>query len=350
MKNKQRILKSLSLLLVLSLLSAAFGTIAVFATGTNAQQPTVTYGDTWDGTTTDTQWDAVAGKENPYSITSGAELAGLAAQVNAGNTYEGYTFLITKNIDLNDQAWTPIADYGKDTTLTFNGTLKGALGGDEKKAVTIGNMAIESATMRSALIGTQEGGGIENITMKDATVTKTTQKKHGAAAFVSKAQGDASYSNLNTVNFTLNVNAATSYYGGIVGVVGDDGAEITFTNCTVNGFTINTKTAIVYYIGGFVGDVHKGTSATFTNCSVTGVKLDSTVNNQRVGGFVGNVAIAAEFKNCSATDVTISTTGTGTYIGGCVGFPASSSTYTDCGVTRVSFTARPNRMRSPQPT
>ncbi|MBQ8331504.1 MAG: hypothetical protein IJX94_03275 [Clostridia bacterium] len=339
MKNRQWILKTLSVLLVLSVLSASFGALIVFAEdGDGAQANSVTYDDKWDGTT-DTTWESK--DANTFYITSGAELAGLAAQVNNKvSTYEGKTFLITKNIDLNgdEHNWTPIADYGKDKTLTFNGTLKGALGGDEKKAVTIGNMSVTGSTMRRSLISTQDGGGIENITMVNATVTQTAA--HGGACFLGKTQGNAHYENLTVNGFTLNVNAAKSYYGGIVGVIGAADSDISFENCSVNNFTFKTSKAATT-IGGFAGQFQAGTKASFTDCSVTGFTLDSSAANTSVGGFLGyvyekNITDEVSFTNCDVTDVTLKTNGVNAQcIGGFVGNLKNTtikSQFTNCDV------------------
>ena len=61
----------------------------------------------WDGTSKYT-WAGLGTASDPYLITSAAELAGLADQVNKRNTYQGYYFKLTTDIDLNKREWTPI--------------------------------------------------------------------------------------------------------------------------------------------------------------------------------------------------------------------------------------------------
>jgi len=65
----------------------------------------------WDGTA-DTEW-AIDANGN-YLIYTAQELAGLAQQVNAGNSYAGSTFLLMDDIDLNGSShnWTPIGYVG----------------------------------------------------------------------------------------------------------------------------------------------------------------------------------------------------------------------------------------------
>ena len=75
----------------------------------------------WDGKAKEPQKDA----EGNWVITEASELAWLADQVNgttraAGRTFEGETFKLTKDIDLNNDRWTPIGATGK-----FLGTFDG---------------------------------------------------------------------------------------------------------------------------------------------------------------------------------------------------------------------------------
>ena len=75
----------------------------------------------WDGKAKEPKKDA----EGNWIITEASELAWLADQVNgttraAGRTFEGETFKLTKDIDLNNERWTPIGATGK-----FLGTFDG---------------------------------------------------------------------------------------------------------------------------------------------------------------------------------------------------------------------------------
>ena len=75
----------------------------------------------WDGKAKEPKKDA----DGNWIITEASELAWLADQVNgttraAGRTFEGETFKLTKDIDLNNERWTPIGATGK-----FLGTFDG---------------------------------------------------------------------------------------------------------------------------------------------------------------------------------------------------------------------------------
>lgn len=99
--------------------------------------------DVWDGTAVDTSWYAGHENETKFSIGTAAELAGLAALVNgtakdaegkpiaAVNFYDettktDKTIKLTADIDLGNQAWTPIGnENGFAAKLAFSGTFNG---------------------------------------------------------------------------------------------------------------------------------------------------------------------------------------------------------------------------------
>ena len=78
-----------------------------------------------------TEEDFEAGKwytagDAPYQISTGKELVYLAQLVNDGNNFSGKTIMLTADIDLNNQAWTPIGnENGFDAELAFSGTFNG---------------------------------------------------------------------------------------------------------------------------------------------------------------------------------------------------------------------------------
>ena len=78
-----------------------------------------------------TEEDFEAGKwytagDAPYQISTGKELVYLPQLVNDGNNFSGKTIVLTADIDLNNQAWTPIGnENGFDAELAFSGTFNG---------------------------------------------------------------------------------------------------------------------------------------------------------------------------------------------------------------------------------
>lgn len=63
----------------------------------------------WDGTAVDTSWYNEHTSDSEFTITTAAELAGLAQLVNAGNDFSGKTIRLGADIDLAGHGWTPIA-------------------------------------------------------------------------------------------------------------------------------------------------------------------------------------------------------------------------------------------------
>lgn len=82
--------------------------------------------DVWVGNIAEKFAGGTGTESDPYQISNGAELAYLAQQVNGGTTYADSFFTLTADIDLNNQAWTPIGnENGFDAELAFSGTFNG---------------------------------------------------------------------------------------------------------------------------------------------------------------------------------------------------------------------------------
>lgn len=77
--------------------------------------------DSWDGASIAA---VEPNAEGIYEISTAEQLAGLAQLVNDGNNFSGKTIVLTADIDLNNQAWTPIGN-GFDAELAFSGTFNG---------------------------------------------------------------------------------------------------------------------------------------------------------------------------------------------------------------------------------
>ena len=66
--------------------------------------------DIWDGSIATSFAGGDGSETAPYEISTGAQLAFFAKQVNSGNTYANKYFILTNNIDLNNIEWTPIGN------------------------------------------------------------------------------------------------------------------------------------------------------------------------------------------------------------------------------------------------
>ena len=83
---------------------------------------------TWDGSAVETDWYTNAEADTTsYTISTAAQLAGLAKLVNEGPengspvNFSGKTVKLGADIDLAGKEWTPIGKSG----ATFNGTFDG---------------------------------------------------------------------------------------------------------------------------------------------------------------------------------------------------------------------------------
>lgn len=90
--------------------------------------------ETWDGTTLEVS----EAEKGVVKIETAEELAGLAKEVNEGNTFEGVTFVLTCDMDLSNKAWTPIG-LGSRSNLGSARMFSGTFDGNGKKIIGLSN-------------------------------------------------------------------------------------------------------------------------------------------------------------------------------------------------------------------
>ena len=203
-----------------------------------------------------------------YSISNVNGLNYFRDSVNAGNRYSGKTVVLTADLDLEGESWTPIGDsVASYPSVAFAGTFDG-------QDHTISNLttAAERATnpdtnAADGLFGTLVGK-VRNLTLKNVVITGTHYV--GAIAGYSSTNVGMAIENCHVDGAELTsvpVMIGDSYdngdkVGGIIGycVSGDQ-----ITGCTV------TDTVIKGYrdLGGISGCA----AATVTNCSVANVQI-----------------------------------------------------------------------------
>ena len=197
----------------------------------------------WDGTV-DTSF--TMDEDGVYHITTAAQLAGLAASVNSGNTYENKTIKLDNNIDLANRKWIPIglcarAIEGNSTLLhiSFKGTFDG-------QNHTISNMKTSDkyATDTLKLVGapalfgaTDAGAQIKNLTVKNALVWSNAQYGYASAIVGSHSSGSLEISGVSVEDSTI---CAGRSCGGFVGIANRAAADspnvgnVTLSNCSMN--------------------------------------------------------------------------------------------------------------------
>ena len=150
----------------------------------------------WDGSFEKPKTDP--DNEDTYLITTPAELAWVAEQVNSKKDYfEGKTILLMNDIDLYGSNWTPVGNVTAYPTVTFKGTFDG------------------------------QDHIISNLTASDNAVG------HAAAGLFGSITGTVKNVTLKNVNIR-----STHYAGAVVGYSSMHGAII--DNCHVDGGTITS--------------------------------------------------------------------------------------------------------------
>ena len=227
----------------------------------------------WDGKI-DTSW--YNDTDTEFTLNSAEQIAGLAELVDSGNTFEGKTIILDRDLDLgvigengNKIGFNPIghSSNGK----SFNGTFDG-------QGHTISNMYEQSNLDDKnggwlyegeyyGLFAYTKGATIKNVTIADAYVSSG---RNEAACVVGNAV-DTVFSDINIKNSTL-----IAYNNSAGGVASECYGNCSFTNIVVDADTVIGPLWGTYDVrlGGIVGLVHAGNEVSFTNVKVA-CKLDA---------------------------------------------------------------------------
>ncbi len=126
-------------------------------------------GKPWTGETDDEGLaENTDAEEKIVKIGTAEELASFAAAVNAGNTYAGYTVMLTANIDLNNLEWTAIGSSNNPFSGSFDG--QGYTISNLKIEKTVGNIA---ASNRQGLFSTVKPSGatyLKNLEVRNVEI------------------------------------------------------------------------------------------------------------------------------------------------------------------------------------
>ena len=256
------------------------------------------------------------------SISTPEQLAGLAAAVNAGNSYEGYTVNLLSDINLNNVEWTPIGNVDNGAGIydfeSLDNVFKGNFNGNDH---IISNLKIENGGNNAGFFGLAYMGAaripggeavpvytIENVHFVNATVVGDE-----CAGVLAGAVNGGKYDDLSTndysdsiINVTVtNANVtANKYAGGIIGY-----AQTSLSNVMVTDSTITTQYDAAFVgsstendsgenAGAIVGDLyalHHIDTAVVRNCTVSG--------NTKLGGVAGSSHHADYIRNCTVINV-----------------------------------------------
>ncbi|MEE0864338.1 MAG: DUF6562 domain-containing protein [Alistipes sp.] len=324
-----------------------------FANGTEWNPENDNYDvEVWDGKSLkEPAYDAAT---ETYSIKLGSELAWLAAAVNgtletraaAADSFSGKTFILTQDIDLGYNEWTPIGN----STNKFQGTFDG-------KGHTVANLLITGRNNYVGLFGYTTNGEIKNLVVENAKVSgRVGVGVVAGSPYTSKfkditVQGHVEVNGMSYVggvggrnayaaweNITVDVDetsyvdansvengtAYRTYVGGVIGFIGED--PKLFKNITSN---IDVKGSTID-VGGLFGIAHYGNQ--FENCSCSGdveiYAAEEADAAQEIGGIAGvwhNGGADVVFTNCTFEGTLTTNIAVDFYYGGLVGKPYSAT-------------------------
>ena len=232
--------------------------------------------DIWDGTS-DTNW--YNDNETEFTLTTAEELAGLAALVNKGNTFENKTVKLGGNINLSGSEWTSIGSGGQGWRGTFDGQ----------------NYQINNLKTRKTDTDPGHGlfyyitsGTVENLSVVDADI-ESSSGNFNMGILADWTNGSVTIRNCHTSG-TIHNKTGNKLLGGVIGsakagaqIIGcssdaeiisdhyDDGDE--FSDCDT--------------VGGIVGQWENATDAALISDCWFGGSISCGFNDSGVGGILG---------------------------------------------------------------
>ena len=258
-------------------------------------------------------------QQDPWLITSQADLIALAEFLNSGNaeTFDaenigvgnchGYYFKQTADIDLTGVTWEPIGYSGN--YYYFAGNYDGD-GHTISNATSTGkNDADGFAT--AGIFGWVAFGSVENLHVKNANFVATGHNEYSYVGGIAGVCYGSSIKNCSVVDSSLesrrdnNNNCAGSIVGYSTGG--------TFEKCAAE----NNQVKTMCYGGGFVGEVddtYGVGNSTFTNCYVAKCTVISETDDSQgtsfSGGFAGEMTDSTlTLQNCYVYQTALSIAG-----------------------------------------
>lgn len=235
-------------------------------------------------------------------ISTPEQLGLLAYEVNNGESFEGYTIILTNDIDLSKHLWEPIGKHTvsyvpNNTDHRFKGTFDG------KNHVISGMTIVETSASRAigfGLFGFIEDATVKNVCLKDSSisVSGTSTKTIYAGALVGSSFYECSISNCFVENVQVQVSgSSTVAAAGLIGFVYDRGSV---KNCAVSGVQVTGETNNWNYLGGMMGYAN----AYFLeaqNCYATAISIEMKGTPYQEGkGLITGSSNGGTYVNCYA--------------------------------------------------
>lgn len=227
--------------------------------------------------------------QTEFTLSTPAQLAGLAYLVKTGTTFEGKMVTLAGNIDLDGLKWEPIGSVD----VAFRGTFDG--GGYEIH--NLHSEVISAYTAVAGLFGQIDQARVSHVVLADDCIVKSSTYGGGIAAY---ANNSTIVSCVNRASVELE--APYGYVGGIVGYATGSVVDLCENWGPVAGQVQITGNYSVYmaYTGGIGGYLD---SSTILNCANSAdVTVEgSTRDYSSVGGILGYSSQESSVVNCYNT-------------------------------------------------
>lgn len=266
--------------------------------------------EVWDGKSLNApQLDPNDTTNSTYLIKRGSELAWLAAAVNgtletraaAPDPFTGKTFKLTADIDLGENAWTPI---GKNNSIYFQGIFDGQ--GHTVKGLKINSYCGHNS---HALFGGVAGSTeIRNLVIDGAYIVnpETNEGDFYAAGLIGSFYGSLTVENVTVQNSTFIGNNKAA------GLIAHDGANSSLKkidNCHIYNCTIKTNNEadggnVGGFMGIFQGDANvdnKISNCSVKKCTIVGINSSNSgkrANSEFIGGTISKANQTLTIENC----------------------------------------------------
>lgn len=209
---------------------------------------------------------------NPYLISSSTDLKNLSANVNNGTSYSGEYFVMTNNIGLGYDKFTPI---GISSSYPFKGIFDG-------NGYTISHIYITESSNPAGIFGYVKNATISNLTISNGTITQTGDYG-GAGGIVGWLYGPSTITKCINAGVSVTSETGSSRAGGIVGYAYGLSGVITISWCTNNATVYNNTYSSYVYAGGIVGE-----SSGSNKTNITNISLCKNFGNIYCGTYVYN--------------------------------------------------------------
>lgn len=239
---------------------------------------TLTPSTAWDGAGRD-QPDGSGTQTDPYQIGSGAELAWLANAVNNASSGTKFYVVLTDDIDLGNQPWTPIGRDFHEFSGAFDGN------GHVVEGLKVSNVA------DAGLFGAAKGAAIKNLVVR-GSVTGT----DNAAGILAKAKNEAC--TIENCGNEAAVTVAKSGGGYAGGILGSTSANVQIARCYNSGIVTSTGNNSYSRAGGIVGYISGNGEAKVNTCYNTG---NITSDSYAAGVFAGFGGYSLTVSSCYNT-------------------------------------------------